>query len=74
MIYHALTERNLTTSRRHFSTRWLGMAPNYASEHSDAYSVEAFRKLHDNLREAGQDDLADLCIAIAFDLPLEALR
>ena len=69
MIYHALLERKLTTSRRDFSVRWLKMSSNYRCEHPSAYSLTAFRRLHDRLREAEQDDLADLAIAIAFDRP-----
>lgn len=67
MIYHALLERGLTRSRRHFSSRWLGMASNYVAEHPDAYSLLAFRRLHDRLRDAGQNDLAELAVNIAFD-------
>lgn len=74
MIYHALFERGLTSSQRHFSKEWLGMAANYVAEHPTAYSLNAFRHLHDRLRDAGQIDLADLAIAIAFERPHPWLR
>ena len=74
MIYHALLDRRLTTSKRDFSSRWIGMAPNYSCENSHAYSLNAFRQLHDNLRSAGQNDLAELCIAIAFERPHPLLK
>lgn len=69
MIYHALLERGLTRSQRHFSQEWLGMATNYVAENPSSYSLIAFRQLHDRLRGARQDDLADLAIAIAFERP-----
>lgn len=57
-IYDELRRRGLTTSLRHFSTNFLGRAPNHACLRRDAgYTLDTLVNLAQALKAAGQDDL-----------------
>ena len=54
-LYDLMARRGLTHSRRHYSTEWLGLAPNYACLRGDRPPSEAatltlIRKLLDRRR------------------------
>jgi hypothetical protein len=59
-IYSALKARGLTCSLWHFSTRLLGMAPDYAADTGLARcSADALLRLHRRLGELRQADLQE---------------
>ena len=58
-IYRAVIDRGLARSQRDFSTKWLGMACNYAADRGlGRCSADALARLYRRLAEARQDDLA----------------
>ena len=59
-IFEALRARGLARSLRHFSTDFLGMAPNYAADTGLARcSADALLRLHRRLGELRQADLQE---------------
>ena len=57
--YYELHLRGLTRSRRHFSQRWLGMAPNYLSLRGEReLGRRAFKTLSSRLWREGHPILA----------------
>ena len=59
-IFEALRARGLARSLRHFSTGFLGMAPNYAADTALARcSSDALLSLHRRLGELRQADLQE---------------
>ncbi|GAA0577251.1 hypothetical protein GCM10009416_14820 [Craurococcus roseus] len=59
-IYETTKARGLTRSLRHFSTRFLGKAPNYAADTGlERCSADALLRLHRRLGELRQADLQE---------------
>jgi hypothetical protein len=73
-IYHELRQRGLTQSLRDFSKRWLSRGPNYACSNTDGYSLDTLYAFHNNLKDAGLDDLARGVIDIVFGDDAELSR
>lgn len=66
-IYALMHAKGLTRSRRDFSQRWLGCAPNYLADRRDHASPFALARLHSRLVAAGHSDLVGLAVTALLD-------
>jgi hypothetical protein len=64
-IYDELTRRGLVHSERGYS-RLMGMSDNYVCSNPESFSLTAFYRLHRNLIELKQFDLAERVVEIVL--------